>query len=102
MFRELDLPEGIPGKMLLHKMPGRDEPALEPTLNAMRELEINCIISLTGMDEILSKSLAYGKAIQNDGLPCPRVESSREAVIAVWLDLKMLVAEKSFYELPRR
>lgn len=76
MFRELKLTEGVHGKLFLHKMPGRDDHSLAPTLAAMRDLQINRIISLAGMVEISIKSPAYWVVIKEGGLPCERVEFS--------------------------
>lgn len=74
MFRELKLPEGILGKLFLHKMPGRDELSLKPTVDTMCKKEIKRIISLADMVEISIKSPSYWVVIKEGGLPCERVE----------------------------
>lgn len=69
MFREVDLPAGVPGRLLLHSMPGRWEP-IESTWEAAGRERVQAIVCLTGLAEIRSLSPAYADALCQDAVPC--------------------------------
>ncbi len=54
MFREVSLPEAVPGRMFLHSMPGRHEP-IDDTLRQLRTNGISEIVCLAGSSEISQK-----------------------------------------------
>jgi protein-tyrosine phosphatase len=72
MFRNVELPRSIAGKLLLHSMPGRREP-LESVWQQVREEAVGRIVCLTGTDEIKSKSPAYAQSLEGGTTPCPVV-----------------------------
>jgi protein-tyrosine phosphatase len=69
MFREVKLPQGVSGRLLVHSMPGRHE-----TLgNIWAEVslhEIAAIVCLADSAEIRSKSPEYAKALDAGTVPC--------------------------------
>jgi predicted protein tyrosine phosphatase len=69
MFRGIDLPGRIPGKLLLHSMPGRYE-ALERVWDQVRRDQVGTIVCLTELDEIAAKSSEYAQALENGLVPC--------------------------------
>lgn len=68
-FREVVLPDGVPGALFLSSMPGRDGP-FEQALKDMRDWGINQIICLAPDEEIRRKSPDYAAAMRDGGLPC--------------------------------
>ena len=69
MFRRVDLPVGIPGKLLLHSMPGRFE-ALEKVWQHVESEAIGAIVCLNEPHEIRLKSWRYAEALENGSVPC--------------------------------
>ncbi len=69
MFRRVDLPAGIPGRLFLHSMPGRYE-TIESVWSQVRNDAISTIVCLAEADEIREKSLAYAIALQTGTVPC--------------------------------
>lgn len=69
MFRRVELPGPIPGKLLLHSMPGRFE-ALDRVWHQLREDEVGAIVCLNEHFEIRQKSSAYADAIETGAVPC--------------------------------
>lgn len=69
MFRRVELPGQIPGKLLLHSMPGRFE-ALDRVWHHVREDEVGAIVCLNEHFEIRQKSSAYADAIDAGTVPC--------------------------------
>ena len=69
MLREVMLPEGVSGRLLLHSMPGRHE-ALEDIWTELTSHEIAAIVCLADSAEIRSKSPEYAKALDGDTVPC--------------------------------
>jgi len=70
MFRRVDLPARVPGKLLLHSMPGRFE-AIEQTWQQVKSEAVGVIICLTEPYEIRLKSSAYAEALEVGTIPCP-------------------------------
>ena len=70
MFRRVDLPAGVPGKLLLHSMPGRFE-AIERVWHQIRSDAIGAIICLNEPHEIRLKSAKYAEALESGTVPCP-------------------------------
>lgn len=68
MFRSVDLPEDVKGRLYLHSMPGRYEP-YQATLDAVRMKGISKIVCLTALEEIQAKSPAYARALQRNDVP---------------------------------
>ena len=68
MFRQVELPESVPGRLLLHSMPGRHE-ALGKIWTEVASHEIAAIVCLADSAEIRSKSPEYAKALEV-GVPC--------------------------------
>lgn len=69
MFRRVDLPERIPGKLLLHSMPGRFE-AIERVWHQLKSDAVAAIVCLNEQYEIRSKSSKYADALESGTVPC--------------------------------
>jgi protein-tyrosine phosphatase len=69
MFRSVQLPATVPGKLLLHSMPGRFE-ALDRVWHQVRSDDVGAIVCLTESFEIQLKSAAYAKALDAGTVPC--------------------------------
>ena len=69
MFRCVDLPSAVPGRLLLHSLPGRYE-ALERVWHQVRTDAVRAIVCLTERDEIHVKSYEYAQALDNGSVPC--------------------------------
>ena len=70
MFRSVALPVEVPGRLLLHSMPGRYE-ALERVWHQVRDDGVQAIVCLTERDELHEKSFEYAQALENGSVPCP-------------------------------
>ncbi|SFM86070.1 Tyrosine phosphatase family protein [Thermodesulforhabdus norvegica] len=71
MFRSVTLPQNVPGRLLLHSMPGRFE-SWQQFLEKAKQYRIDHIVCLASDDEIEIKSPSYARAIQNRTLEIPR------------------------------
>jgi hypothetical protein len=60
MFRRVDLPARVPGRLLLHSMPGRFE-AIERVWHQVRNEAVCAIVCLAEKDELHEKSSEPGK-----------------------------------------
>jgi|ERR1044071_368298 hypothetical protein len=69
MFRRVDLPPGISGKLLLHSMPGRFE-ALESVWDHVKIEAVRAIVCLNESFEIQEKSSRYAQALKAGAVPC--------------------------------
>jgi protein-tyrosine phosphatase len=69
MFRRVNLPAQVAGKLLLHSMPGRFE-ALERVWHQLRSEAVCAIICLSEIYEIRMKSSAYAAALESGTVPC--------------------------------
>jgi len=69
LFRSVDLPEGVPGRLLLHSMPGRYE-ALERVWHQLRMDSVRIIVCLTEQRELYEKSQEYAQALESGKVPC--------------------------------
>ena len=69
MFRRVDLPAAVPGRLLLHSMPGRYE-AIESVWHQVRNEAIRAIVCLAEKGEIHEKSFEYARALEAGTLPC--------------------------------
>jgi protein-tyrosine phosphatase len=69
MFRRVDLPAGVPGRLLLHSMPGRFE-TIERIWHQLRSEAVAAIVCLTEEYEIRLKSSQYAEAIETGTVPC--------------------------------
>ena len=69
MFRRVDLPARVPGKLLLHSMPGRFE-AIERAWQQVKREAVGAIICLTEQYEIRLKSSKYAEALEAGSVPC--------------------------------
>jgi len=69
MFRRVDLPARVSGKLLLHSMPGRFE-AIEKTWQHVRSEAVGMIVCLAELYEIRLKSSAYAEALEVGSVPC--------------------------------
>lgn len=69
MFRRVDLPAEIPGKLLLHSMPGRFE-TLEKVWQQVASEAVGVIVCLNEPHEIRSKSWQYAEALEKGNVPC--------------------------------
>jgi len=68
-FREVRLSNTVPGRLLLHSMPGRYEP-LDDTREEVRRLRVSKIICLAPLNEIRAKSPDYAQALSAGAVPC--------------------------------
>ena len=69
MFRHVELPAGISGRLLLHSMPGRFE-AIDRVWHQIRSDAIGAIVCLTEQYEIHLKSSQYADALASGTVPC--------------------------------
>ena len=69
MFRRVELPARVPGKLLLHSMPGRYE-AIESVWNQVRKDAVRTIVCLAEKDELFEKSSEYAQALEAGTVPC--------------------------------
>jgi hypothetical protein len=69
MFRRIDLPARVPGKLLLHSMPGRFE-AIEKAWQQVKSEAVGAIVCLVERYEIRLKSSAYAEALEAGTVPC--------------------------------
>ena len=69
MFRRVDLPARVAGKLLLHSMPGRFE-AIETVWHQLRSEAVGAIVCLTEEYEIRLKSSTYAAALEAGTVPC--------------------------------
>ena len=69
MFRRVDLPARIPGRLLLHSMPGRYE-AIASVWHQVRNEAVRAIVCLAEKDEIREKSFEYAQALVAGTVPC--------------------------------
>jgi protein-tyrosine phosphatase len=69
MFRRVDLPAGVPGRLLLHSMPGRFE-TIEKIWHQLRSEAVAAIVCLTEEYEIRLKSSKYAEALETGTVPC--------------------------------
>ena len=70
MFRHVDLPAGVSGKLLLHSMPGRYE-SIESVWNQVKNAQVSTSVCVVEKDEIREKSFEYALAIETGTVPCP-------------------------------
>jgi hypothetical protein len=70
MFRQVQLAPSVPGRLLLHSMPGRRE-ALDVVWDQIKRDHVSVIVCLAGRDEIREKSPEYGRALDTGAVPCP-------------------------------
>jgi protein-tyrosine phosphatase len=69
MFRRVDLPARVSGRLLLHSMPGRYE-AIESVWHQVRKEAVRAIVCLAEKDEIREKSFEYALALETGTVPC--------------------------------
>jgi protein-tyrosine phosphatase len=69
MFRNVDLPARVPGRLLLHSMPGRFE-AIERVWHQLRSETVGAIVCLSEEYEIRLKSAKYAEALETGTVPC--------------------------------
>ncbi|HEY7553245.1 MAG TPA: protein-tyrosine phosphatase family protein [Candidatus Binatia bacterium] len=69
MFRHVELPTRVPGRLLLHSMPGRFE-AIERVWHQLKRDAVGAIVCLTEEYEIRLKSSKYAEALEAGTVPC--------------------------------
>ena len=69
MFRAVDLPGRVPGRLLLHSMPGRFE-AIEKVWHQLSSETVGAIVCLAETYEIRMKSSKYAEALEAGTVPC--------------------------------
>jgi protein-tyrosine phosphatase len=69
MFRRVELPARVPGRLLLHSMPGRYE-AIERAWDQVRKEAVRAIVCLAEKSELHEKSSEYAHAIEAGTVPC--------------------------------
>ena len=69
MFRRVDLPARVPGRLLLHSMPGRYE-AIETVWDQVRNDAVRLIVCLAEKNELHEKSSEYARALEAGTVPC--------------------------------
>jgi len=69
MFRPVDLPAAVPGRLLLHSLPGRYE-AIESVWHHVRNEAVHAIVCLVEQDELREKSPDYARALDAGTVPC--------------------------------
>ena len=70
MFRRVDLPAPISGRLLLHSMPGRFE-TLDNVWQHLERESVAGIVCLNEPHEIRLKSSPYADALDSGSVPCP-------------------------------
>lgn len=69
MFRSVELPDSIPGRLLLHSMPGRFE-AIDKVWHQVKTEAVGAIVCLNEEFEIRQKSVKYAEALEEGTVPC--------------------------------
>jgi protein-tyrosine phosphatase len=69
MFRCVELPARVPGRLLLHSMPGRFE-AIERVWHQLRSEAVAAIVCLSEVYEVRVKSSGYAEALEGGTVPC--------------------------------
>jgi protein-tyrosine phosphatase len=69
LFREVTLPDGVPGRLLLHSMPGYEE-GLDEAWESVRQEGVSLILCLTALDEVRDYVPDYAQAIESAACPC--------------------------------
>ena len=69
MFRRVQLPARVSGRLLLHSMPGRFE-AIDMVWHQLKREAVGAIVCLSEIYEIRMKSSAYADALEAGTVPC--------------------------------
>lgn len=69
MFRRVDLPAQVPGRLLLHSMPGRFA-AIERVWHQLKSDAVGAIVCLNEKHELYVKSSKYAEALETGTVPC--------------------------------
>ena len=69
MFRLVELPARVPGRLLLHSMPGRFE-TIERVWHQVKSEAVEAIVCLAEEYEIRLKSSEYAEALEAGTVPC--------------------------------
>jgi len=69
VLRRVDLPARVPGRLLLHSMPGRFE-RIEKVWHQLKSDSVGAIVCLTEEYEIRMKSSKYAEALEAGTVPC--------------------------------
>ena len=69
MFRRVELPAHVSGKLLLHSMPGRYE-AIERVWDQIKSEAVGALVCLAEKHEIHGKSIEYARALADGAVPC--------------------------------
>ena len=69
MFRSVELPDSVPGRLLLHSMPGRFE-TIDKVWHQVKSDAVGAIVCLTEEFEIRQKSAKYAEALETGTVPC--------------------------------
>jgi protein-tyrosine phosphatase len=69
MFRRVDLPAKVPGKLLLHSMPGRFE-AIDKVWHQLTSEAVAAIVCLAEQYELRLDSSEYADAVETGTAPC--------------------------------
>lgn len=72
LFRPVEMPQGIQGRIFLHAMPGRREP-LAQCWQEIAETRLDLLVTLTGYEEIRACSPEFATAIVQGRVPCEHV-----------------------------
>lgn len=100
MFREVTLPDGVPGHLYLHSMPGRNE-TLADFLAAAKQADLNIVVCLTSLGELRSKSPAYfalraanAAPFELEDFPIPDLSVPDQARRAEFVELATGISEE--------
>jgi len=69
MFRRVDLPARVSGRLLLHSMPGRYE-GIERAWSEVEKEAVSAIVCLAEKNELHEKSSDYARALEAGTVPC--------------------------------
>lgn len=69
MFRCVELPDSVAGRLLLHSMPGRFE-TLDKVWHQVKTDAVGAIVCLNEDFEIRQKSAKYAEALDSGSVPC--------------------------------
>lgn len=69
MFRRVELPDSVPGRLLLHSMPGRFE-TIDKVWHQVKTDAVGTIVCLNEDFEIRQKSARYADALAAGTVPC--------------------------------
>ncbi len=69
MLREIDLPDGVPGRLFRAPMPGRWDWPIDRAMRDIDATDIDLVVCLAPMREIRAEAPKYAREIDDEDLP---------------------------------